>query len=236
MFSSLNYTKLLLNPPIIMLLSTIIKEINHLSHIQKMLPTHGQFIPERQKWIKTALTNGLPGMLEFFETQKDLDEQEESLVLEKRAASDHLTRLVRSYTYLGKGICYFHQKDDLVKELEYDRNLLKRAEKLHTWVSANETTLADVSQINDSNLAIAIKVYRDAKAAILDIHQKIDASKEEFLKKEDEIDDLYHEVTNALEGIFHEDREIMLVFMPWKERKTHKTTADQTENTQEPQN
>ena len=70
-----------------------------------------------------------------------------------------------------------------------------------------------------SALALAITEYLKEKADYSALKDSLEAEKQEFLQKEDEVDDLYHDTINTLEGALHEDRDVLVKIMPWRERK-----------------
>ena len=70
-----------------------------------------------------------------------------------------------------------------------------------------------------SALALAITDYLKEKADYTALKDSLEAEKQQFLQKEEDVDDLYHDVINTLEGALHEDRDVLVKIMPWPERK-----------------
>nr|VFK26442.1 MAG: hypothetical protein BECKLPF1236A_GA0070988_105292 [Candidatus Kentron sp. LPFa] len=70
-----------------------------------------------------------------------------------------------------------------------------------------------------SALELARTEYLQEKADYTALKDTLEAAKQQFLQKEADVDDFYHDTINTLEGALHEDRDVLLKIMPWRERK-----------------
>ena len=70
-----------------------------------------------------------------------------------------------------------------------------------------------------SALALTRTDYLKEKADYTALKDSLEAEKQQFRQKEEDVDDLYHDVINTLEGALHEDRDVLIKIMPGRGRK-----------------
>lgn len=71
-----------------------------------------------------------------------------------------------------------------------------------------------------SALEAALATYQDLASQLGAAEKALQAAKTPLAEQLDTIDDLYYNVANALEGLFHEDRTALVDLMPWRARRS----------------
>ena len=187
------------------------------------------FPKEMYPWVNPSdLQEKIAGAEEFFSQREQLDGEVDNLTLSVREKRADLEKMVRTAKYLMRGYYTFYKLS--VPEVEVDYKDVRDAS------TKGEVALQHLQDIQDrivnmpftflnldalkSELEDAKNSYEGEKVKYDHAKESLDSKKVEFLDKEDDIDDLYHQLVNVIEGVLHEHRHILLQLMPWRERKS----------------
>ena len=207
--------------------SSIIRKLNCLEAIKQNLPPYElYFKSERTNWLTPAyLEKKLAGTRQYFDSQAQLGQsfsKKTLLLRQKRHQLEDLTRaghdLVRATLHL--------EENEVLESTAFHKERFIEAKSQVLLTAIEQLVLKSESPVHfidwpgfKSALALTRTDYLKEKADYTALKDSLEAEKQQFLQKEDEVDDLYHDTINTLEGALHEDRDVLVKIMPWRERK-----------------
>jgi len=205
-------------------ISRTVLQIHRLQHIQKQLQEQSSrsLIPQRYDWIESRLAEILPGAADFFQSQEALDRADQKLLATKKELNSTVRRLSAGYLLLCRGVIKLAGSEKDVEKFSSGQDVIQRARSLTAWIegqSEHFQSLIDARLIDTQLLDGKSSALHACKVEIAKIASEKDATSADFLKREDEIDDLYHEISNVLEGLFHEDEGLLKIFLPHRGRR-----------------
>lgn len=208
-------------------LNKTIKQVHRLQHVQQQLkdPSSGRLIPARYDWMQKRLDDVLPGAVNFFERQKQISDEKKNLVLYKKKSNALVRKLTAGYLLLCRGMIKISEDEKKFEKLSPQGDMVQRANDLVSWIETNRNYFApllDKKIIDIDLLRNESEKLNHYRIKIVSLGNENNAAGNEFLKKEDVIDDLYHEVCNVLEGLFHDDDNYLHIFLPHRGKKVVK--------------
>ena len=214
--------------------SSTITKINQIEHIISVLPQYqSYFSAERHDWITPAyLQDKIKDERAFFETRQHLEEELSEFTAQKRKTKDHLETLTSSARYLLKAYLRVTH-DDAIENIAFAKSstLTERSGNTISGVAAilqnNPTPLVNFTDFKalKADLDVADQAFRAAKSKCDLALADLEKEKAEFMNRENDLEDLYHDLINAIEGVCHDDRDVLLKFMPWRVRSSRRDVA-----------
>ena len=215
------------------------RKVNELQHIANAITPYAvYFHSERSSWLtKEYLNTKLAGTKVYFEARATLDESISVQAPELRAKRQRLWDITLATQDFLRG--YLHVAENVGISDNAFSSTRHTIEKATTALTAIDNFISkanvavpyiDIAKLQ-VDLASALGDYTSAKGVYDTAVAQLEAEKQEFLQREDQLDDLYYDVTNAIEGALHEDRDILLVLMPWRARKSTIATAETVDAT-----
>lgn len=214
-------------------LSTTARRLSQLRHIAATLPIYApQLTGPMYGWLTPGfITSQLDSAEQFFAAHTG---KEQTLISQSAAlqvARSALAKTLRGGTFLLSACSFLAgEQPPEYTDPAPERDLLVKKEKLELALAALERTPNSVPPYLDlaafgSTLATAGEAYTTAKRAVEELRSTLSGEAQQFLQTEDTLDDLWHAVSNALDGCFHEDRTALLTLMPWRKRTASGNTA-----------
>jgi hypothetical protein len=217
--------------------TSIVAKIHQLENIATNLDTYkSHFETERYGWFTPEyLGEKLSGAQEYFDSQEQLKREVSLLAIDFRKKRETMEDCTRGSIDLLRGYLHFTPNDKL-EQLAFVRNVNTYERGQQALLGIKELLASDTEtnsfidfQALSTALETALTAYDDEKQRYAELKSKLEQEKQDFLQREDDLDDLYHDVINAIEGALHEDREILLKLMPWRKKKAS-DGADEVEN------
>ena len=211
--------------------ATTILKINKIKNIIATLPAYQtHFANKRYDWVtQEYLNEKIKDAEAYFTNCEQISTELSTITPDLRQKREKLEDLTRSARYLLKAYLVLHPNEELEKiafpksyKLEDKSSsvihgieqFIPKTEELTAFVGWTQLKAAMTSALED---------YTSQKAKYDQLKTNIEVEKQELLQKEDQIDDFYHEVINTIEGVLHEDRDVLVKLMPWRVRKTNST-------------
>jgi hypothetical protein len=207
-----------------------IRRIDRIEQIITALPPYQlYFSAERYDWVNQEyLTPKMTGVREYFSSRNQLARELDVLTLNLRQKRSDLEDFVRTVVFLVRGYANLHPSDGLNEVIsnqnhQIDQKSVLLLEKIDDLILKSNSPygLTDFGVVK-SELELKLNDYSSEKTQYDQLKTKMETEKQEFLQKEDEVDDLYHDLINAVEAALHEDRDILLKIMPWRKQSTAK--------------
>jgi hypothetical protein len=211
--------------------SRTIRKIKKLENIIDTLPAYQMhFAEQRYDWVKPEYLNEkIKNADEYFTNCEQIDTELSTITPDLRQKREKLEDLTRSAKYLLKSYLISHQNEELEKiafpktrQIEDKSKGIIHAIEQFIPTAEKSVDFVDWAKLKEE-LSSVLEAYTTQKAKYDDLKTNIEVEKQELLQKEDEIDDFYHEVVNTIEGVLHEDRDVLLKLMPWRVRKINST-------------
>jgi hypothetical protein len=208
--------------------TSIVAKIHQLENIATNLDTYkSYFETERYGWFTPEyLGEKLSGAQEYFDSQEQLKREVSLLAIDFRKKREVMEDFTRGTIDLLRGHLHFTPNEQLeqlafVKNVDtYERGQQALLGIEQFLLSGSEPRCFINFKALSTALGGALTDYKDEKQRYLVLKSKLEQEKQEFLQREDDLDDLYHDVINAIEGALHEDRDVLLKLMPWRKKKT----------------
>jgi hypothetical protein len=220
--------------------SSTIKKIKRIKSIIDALPAYQTyFANQRYDWVKPEyISEKIKNADTYFANCEQISTEISTITPNFRQKREELEDLTRSARYFIKSYLITHPNEELEKvAFPKSRDIEDRSKGV---IHAIEQFITQTGELVDfvdwtklkESLNSALTDYIAQKTKYEDLKTSIEAEKQEFLQKEDEIDDFYHEMINTIEGVLHEDRDILLKLMPWRVRKSNTTQENTEDNTE----
>jgi hypothetical protein len=207
--------------------TNIVSKIHQLESIAENLDTYkSHFETERYSWFTSEyLAKKLSGAQEYFDSREELQREVSILAIDFRTKRETMEDFTRGTIDILRGYLHFTPNEQLeqtafVKKVDtYERGQRALLGIEQFFVSGSEQSEFIEFKALSTALKVALNAYNDEKQHYSQLKSKLEQEKQDFLQREDDLDDLYHDVINAIEGALHEDREILLKLMPWRKKK-----------------
>ena len=203
----------------------ILNDIERLKTVQINLPKYQHLLDtEIYSWLTPDYLNKKIHAFEAeISKQTNLESASKALCEKRRNAKKDLYRQSRVFAYVIRAaIAFFEEEEYLDDFFVSSTGINERVKKLLEGAEKHKDEIAGVDTIN---LQVFLDNLNSASKALLETEQELIRSKEvaqenerKLIETADQVDDLYHSVVNALEGAFHDNREVLTSICSWKKR------------------